>query len=112
MGAPPRTRPVACKVTACGPTAHALSCTQPTALSLHLPCTPLDAPTPTRPLSLCSVVRKFPELVPKLEEFVVQELGRKRKLNKLSYRILIGVATTPQRRAALIGASLLKRRSM
>ena len=45
---------------------------------------------------------KFPDLVAKLDEFVVAELERKVRLYNLSYRILIGVCTNPERRAALI----------
>ena len=44
----------------------------------------------------------FPELVPKLDEFVIAELERKRRLYALSYRILIGCSVDKQRRAALI----------
>ena len=44
----------------------------------------------------------FPDLIPKLDEFVVSELERKRRLYALSYRILIGIAPTKERRAALI----------
>jgi len=48
------------------------------------------------------VVRKNPAMRPKLEEFIALELERKGRLNSLSYRALIGVAKTPERRAALI----------
>lgn len=44
----------------------------------------------------------FPELVSKLDEFVVAELERKRRLYALSYRILIGCCIDKERRAALI----------
>jgi CRP-like cAMP-binding protein len=47
-------------------------------------------------------IEKMPELIPKLEEFVVTELERKRRLYALSYRILIGCAIDGERRAALI----------
>lgn len=47
-------------------------------------------------------MEQFPDLVAKLDEFVVGELERKARLYNLSYRILIGVATDPERRAALI----------
>ena len=48
------------------------------------------------------VIRKLPELKSKFTEFVVEEVERKQRLNALSYRILIGVAQTPERRAVLI----------
>ena len=51
---------------------------------------------------LDDTMAQFPELVPKLDEFVVVELERKRRLYMLSYKILIGCAIDPQRRAALI----------
>ena len=51
---------------------------------------------------LDDTMQKFPDLVAKLDEFVVGELERKARLYNLSYRILIGVAKNPERRAALI----------
>lgn len=45
---------------------------------------------------------QFPELVPKLNEFVVVELERKRRLYMLAYRIVIGCTKDKERRAALI----------
>ena len=52
---------------------------------------------------LDEVVERFPELAPKLDEFLVSELERKSRLYALSYRILIGMASQePERRSALI----------
>jgi len=47
-------------------------------------------------------MNKFPDLVAKLDEFVIAELERKLRLYQLSYRILIGVAKDPEKRAALV----------
>lgn len=52
---------------------------------------------------LDEVVERFPELAPKLDEFLVCELERKSRLYALSYRILISMAANePERRSALI----------
>ena len=51
---------------------------------------------------LGETMEKFPDLVVKLDEYVVAELERKVKLYNLSYRILIGVAKDPAHRAALV----------
>jgi len=48
------------------------------------------------------VIRRFPHLRAKLQEFVHIELERKRRLNALSYRALIGVAESVERKAALV----------
>lgn len=52
---------------------------------------------------LDETVEKFPELVPKFNQFLLTELERKNRLATLSYRILISMCTRhDSRRAALI----------
>ena len=47
-------------------------------------------------------IEKFPDLIPKLEQFLGAELERKSRLYNLAYRLLIGTTRDPQRRAALM----------
>ena len=52
--------------------------------------------------ALEEAMTKMPQLIPMLDEFVIKELERRKRLYNLSYRILISVAPDKDVRAALI----------